>query len=252
MVKSNPVTRKYSYSDVVMLTTIDTLVELALKNETLLAAQRPGWAPPFFTNFQNQLNQTVHTHLGIDSAKNLRKASAVFTGLQGAALKKLGDMKEEIKQNFKDDPITQNELLTTLGFKEHFTEANSNKSQDALIDLLFTFSQNATAEDLALLTAKGVDPALATTIIGYAQTLKDANVQQETLKTTRKGITAETINAFNALYDEGVRIASLAARYTRDDKPLSQSFSFAKLAQAQKAALKAKKQSPPDKPDDKA
>lgn len=247
MVTSNPVKRKYPCSDVIMLTSLSTIVELAIENEALLAAKRPGWAPPYFAGFKAKIDQIVSTHLGIDSAKDLRNATATLYQLQAEALEKLGDLNEEIKQCFKAEPVVRNELFTTLGFKEHYPKARK-RAQDALIGLLFTFDKNATVEVEAQLTAKGIDANLATTIKGYCVLMKNANVKQETFKSNRKGITAETINTFNALYEEGVQISKLSARYTRSDKTLSQSFSFAKLAKAQKAAAKLKKQPPEPTP----
>lgn len=236
-------TRKYNCSDVIMLTTSSTIVENAKFNITDLAAKRTTWANPFFPNLEKRIDDLVKKFLGVDSAKDLRNSTITLNNIQHDALEVLGDVKAQIEADFVKTPVRQKELLNNLGFTAHYTSA-ANKNQEATVNLLFQFKQNMTAAIKTEITAKGTAAATIDQIVAFADALNDANITQETFKSNRPDITEEAVKEFNDLYVDIIAIGKIAQRFYKDDKALQGTFSFTKIANAQKAAAKTKKATP--------
>lgn len=93
-------------------------------------------------------------------------------------------------------------------------------------------------------TAKGTAPTTIDKIIGFADALNEANITQETFKSNRPTITEEAIKEFNKLYIDITAIGKIAQRFYKDDKTLKETFSFTKIAKAQKVEAKVKKAAP--------
>ena len=236
--------RLYNCSDVVMFTTISALLENAKAHKTFLIGKRAIWADPFFADTETRIDTLLQTYLGIDSAKDLRNATQALKVIQANALKVLGDVKVQIEEDFIKTKVRQKELLNTLGFATYYTEASSNKSQEALVNLLFQFKKNMTAAIKTEITAKGTAAAQIDEVISYADALNNANVTQETFKSNRPTITEEAVKAFNDIYTDVKSIAKIAARFFKDQAAIKDTFSFTKIATAQKAAIKTKKATP--------
>ena len=236
-------TRKYNCSDVVLLTTSSTIVENAKTNLTDLVTKRATWADPFFPDLGKRIDDLIKKYLGIDSAKDLRNATIALKDIQTKALTALGDVKAQIEADFVKTPVRQKELLNNLGFTTYYTSA-ANKNQEATVNLLFQFKQNMTAAIKAEITAKGTAAATIDEIITFADALNDANITQETFKSNRPNITEEAIKEFNDLYVDILAIGKITQRFYKDDKALQDTFSFTKIANAQKAAAKIKKATP--------
>lgn len=233
--------RKYKFTDVVMLTSLSTIVENAIANKAALIQKRPTWADPFLQNLQQRINDAIQTYVGVDSAKALRAATKTFETLQEDALQKLSFLKLQIEQDFKKDASQKAEFLSQLGFTSFYKIASQNKSQDALIDLLYQFKKNATPALISSITAKGITATSINEIVSIADTLKNANISQETFKSTRPSITSEAINVFNELYDDVIAVAKISAGIFKEDKARQESFSFTKLSKVQQAAIQEKK-----------
>ena len=236
-------TRKYNCSDIVLLTTASTIVENAKLNKADLVAKRATWADPFFPNLETRIDGLVKKYIGVDSAKNLRNATIALKDIQTKALIKLGDVKAQIEGDFIKDPAIKKELLTNLGFTAFYTQA-ANKVQEATVNLLFQFKQNMTAATKTKITSKGTSAASIVEIINYADALNNANISQETFKSNRPNITEEAVKEFNDLYLDILAITKIAQRFYKDDKALKETFSFTKIANAQKGPGKAKKATP--------
>jgi hypothetical protein len=236
--------RKYNSSDLVMFTTISTLLENAKAHKTFLITKRPLWKDPFFADTETEIDTLLQKYLGIDSAKDLRNATQLLLGIQTKALKVLGDVKTQIEADFYATPVRQKELLNLLGFKSYYTEASSNKSQEATVNLLLQFKKNITVSIKKEITDKGTLAASLDEIVGYADALHDANVTQETFKSNRPTITEEAVKKFNGMYLKVKAIARVAARFFKDEITIKDTFSFTKIATAQKAIIKAKKATP--------
>ena len=243
----DPLKRHYNCSDVAMLIAMGTIAKNALAHQTELVARKSAWAAPFFTNFQTAVDQVIQDQLGISSADALTTATDLVLNIQQVALDKLSDVRTQIAQGLRDNHHKRDQLFTRLGFTAHYQQAYRNYSQEALIALLTRFRQNVDNEQATLVNL--MDLPLINEVKGYADQLIAANVNQEWFKTNRPNITAEKVTAFNGIYETGIAIAITAAHFTRKNKPVSQSFSFSRLVNAQRAALKSKKKPgnpPPD------
>ena len=225
---STTVTRKYNTKDVEMLTATAAIIENAIANKTLLQAKRSTWADPFFENLKTQIQTTTETYLGKDAAQQMRQATQIVLSVQAQALNNLAEFKVQIEQDFKNVPVHKTEILTQLGFTSHHKSAQKG-DQEALVNLLFQFKTNLNPTLNTEIVTKGIAQATIDTIIGYANTLKEANISQETYKSTRKEITDEAITAFNNIYDQVISIAKIASNFYKTDKTKQQQFSFAKV-----------------------
>ncbi|WP_293893602.1 hypothetical protein [Flavobacterium sp.] len=229
---SNSIPRKYKTKDVEMLTATATIIENAIANKTLLQSKRTTWADPFFEDLKTNIENTTNTYLGKDAAKDMRKATQIVLSIQAQALNDLAEFKVQIEQDFKANPTQKTEILTQLGFTTYHKLAQ-NGDQEGLVNLLFQFKTNMDATLNAEIIAKGTAQVTIDNIIGYADTLKNANISQETYKGTRQEITDEAIQAFNGIYDQVISIAKISSNFYKTDKKKQQLFSFAKVVSNQ-------------------
>lgn len=236
-------TRLYNCSDVVMFTTSSTVIENAKTHKVDLISKRSIWADPFFPNLEKRGDDLLKKYLGIDSAKDLRNATQLLKEIQTKAIKALGDVKAQVEADFVKTKVRQKEILTNLGFTSYYTQA-ANKNQEATVNLLFQFKKNMDAALKTEITAKGTAATLIDEVISYADALNDANVNQETFKSNRPTLTDEAVKAFNDFYIDVTAISKIIRRFYKDDIALKETFSFTKIANAQKAAAKAKKATP--------
>ena len=225
---STSVTRKYKTKDVEMLTASATIIENAIANKTLLQSKRTTWADPFFDDLKSQIQTTTNTYLGKDAAQFMRQATQVVLTIQSQALNDLAEFKVQIEQDFKNTPVQKTEILTQLGFSTYHKSAQKG-DQEGLVNLLFQFKTNLNPTLNTEIVTKGTAQATIDNIIGYANTLKDANITQETYKGTRKEITDEAIRAFNLIYDQVIGIAKISSNFYKNEKPKQELFRFAKV-----------------------
>jgi hypothetical protein len=223
----NTNSRTYPGKDVEMLTTGSVIVESAIANQDKLVPRRNIWAPPYFSNLGKRIDSAFQNHLGIDSAKDLRQSTQVLLGIQKQGLKNLAIVKIQIDEDFKKDPARRTEILKQLGFTNYLKDAQ-RKDQEALINLLYMFKQNLPGLR-AEIEAKGTDKASLDTIVGYADTLKNANISQETFKGGKKTITAEAVTEFNDIYDELISICKIAAKFFMEEPHLKDQFTYSKV-----------------------
>jgi hypothetical protein len=94
------------------------------------------------------------------------------------------------------------------------------------------FKNNMTTALKTEITDKGTSATLIDDIITFADQLKDSNISQEALKGGRKEISAAGVLEFNAIYEQIIGIAKIAAKFTKDDKAKTQEFSYAKTIKA--------------------
>lgn len=220
--------RKYSGKDVDMLITASTLIENALANKTLLQSKRSNWTDAFFDDLQTKITTALEEHLGVDSAKDLRQSTQTLVSIQKQALKDLAEVKVQIVEDFKKDKTKQAEILTQLGFTTYLKEAQKG-DQEALVQLLYKFKTNLTAPLKAEIVEKGTAPGILDQTASYADTLKNADITQETFKGTRKEITTAGINAFNEIYEEVISIGKIASKFYKEEPVKKDLFSFAKI-----------------------
>ena len=187
--------RTYTGKDVDMFTACATIIEHAIIHKIFLISKRANWADPFLQNILTRIQNAFSDFLGIDNAKEMREATQVVIGIQTIALRDLAEFKVQIMEDFKNNKTRRNEILTRLGFTAHLKDAQKN-DQEALIELLLKFKKNMTAALQTEITNAGTSAALITAIIGYANVLKTSNITQETLKGSRKTISASAVKEF--------------------------------------------------------
>jgi hypothetical protein len=233
--------RKYNVKDVDLLVSSETIIDSAIAHKVVLQGKRSTWADPFFDNLKATINKALEDHLGVDNAKQLRESTKLVGSIQADAIKDLAEVKVQIVQDFKDDKTLQKEIETQLGFSSYHAAAQK-KNQEALINLLYQFKTNLTPDLKAKIIKQGTAPILLDQIVGYANTLKAANVEQEGSKGTRKEISNEGVVAFNSIYDAVVSICKISSKFFKQEPAIQQQFSFAKVTKtlgiSKKAAAK--------------
>lgn len=219
--------RIYKSKDVDMLTACATIIEQAIIHKTFLVSKRPTWADPFLPNLKTRIDNAFSDFLGIDNAKELREQTQILLGIQKNAIRDLAEFKVQIEEDFKADKPRLKEILTQLGFTAHHKDAQ-NHDQEALIELFLKFKKNMTAPLQTEIVNAGTPLALIQTIIGYANTLKNANITQETFKGSRKVITQTAVTEFNAIYSQIISIARISANLSKGNQAIQDKFSYTK------------------------
>ena len=221
--------RIYNNKDVDMIITIDTIMDSAIANKTFLQTKRSNWADPFFQDIKTQIDSVVQQYLGQDNAKALRQSTQIVKGIQAKALTELAEVKVQIDQDFKPTPDRRTEILKQLGFTDYYESARK-KDQEALINLLYQFKTNLTAELKTEIANKGTAPAALEEIVEFADTLKNANVTQEGNKGTKKEMTNEGIQALNDIYSKVISIAMISAKFFQKEPTKKALFSYTKVS----------------------
>src|SRR3954469_22364935 len=170
--------------DVELITVLSIIVEAAILHKEILQPKRSNWADPYFDNVKGRIDSATQTFLGVDSAKDLRQSTQAINGIQNEALPLLAEFKVQVEEDYKKDVPRRNEIFKQLGFTD-FHGAAQRKDQEALVNLLFQFKQNMTADLSDEITAKGTLLSTITTITGFADAVKGANISQETMKAGR-------------------------------------------------------------------
>lgn len=225
------VKRKFKGTSAEMLIVAASIVQAAMLHLAALVAKRPIWANPFFPDFEARINTIISTYLGVDNAAALRQQTAAVNSIFDTSKDNVSDMKLQIEQDYKDDKPRMKEILTTLGYKLYWDQAQGS-DQEGLINLLLAFKQNLTVELRNELIAKGSLPAMLTQITDAGQTLLNANVTQESLKQSKKGATDTAIIAFNKIYDDTITVCKLATRYLKNEPSARDQFSYSKALAA--------------------
>ena len=234
---STTVQRIYKTKDVDMLIAASTIIETAIANKTFLQSKRATWADPFFEDLQAEINTTIQSFLGIDSAKDLREATQVVVSIQQQALKDLAEVKVQLVEDFKNNPTRQTEILTQLGFTSYHKQAQKG-DQEALINLLYKFKTNLTPTLATEIETQGIAMATLTTITNYADTLKAADITQESNKGIRKTITTEAITQFNTIYSKVISVSKISSKFYKDNPAQKEQFSFNKISKTINASRK--------------
>jgi hypothetical protein len=163
------------------------------------------------------------------------------------AYKALSEFKVQVDGDFKKDPVFLNELLISLGFRDHFAALNSG-DQEAMIQHLYMFSNNITPAQKTAITAKGMMPALITEILGYADTLTKANITQEQAKGNRPDTSGKRVVELNDMYDTVMGVAKMAHRFYNGNPTLQDLYSYTKILKNLNATGKNDDNTPPSPP----
>lgn len=220
--------RIYKSKDVDMLSACAAIIVQAIKHQVFLVSKRPKWADPFFKDLAERIDAAFSNILGIDNAKEMRTATQVLLTIQAKALRDLSEFKVQLEADFKNNKNRLLELLTNLGFSQHYKQVQQ-KDQQAMINLLFQFKQNMSPELQTEITDAGTPETLITAITGYANELKNSNVTQETLKGNRKEVSQAGITELNGIYSEVIDIAKISSNFFKDNKAVQSQFSYSKV-----------------------
>ena len=223
------IARKYKVKDVEMLTATATIIENSIANKVFLQTKRSTWANPFFEDLKSEIENITNTYLGKDAAQQMRQSTQIVLGIQKQALIELAEFKVQVEQDFKSNLVQRTEILTQLGITTYYKMAQKG-DQEGLVNLLFQFKTNLNPTLSAEIVAKGTSLNTLDNIAGYAEVLKNANINQETFKGTRKEITDEAIQAFNEIYEKVISVAKIANNFYKTDKVKQQLFSFSKVS----------------------
>ena len=218
--------RLYKGKDVDMLTALSTILTNAQANQPTLQQKRTNLTVAYLKDLETRLNTIIKDNLGVDNAKQLRQQTATVYGIEKPAYTALSVMKKQIESSFSNNKPRLKELLTELGYNSFFKGAQ-NKDTEAVINLLYQYQENMTPALQEELTASGIPTEDITQPLAYAETLRTANVSQESFKGTKKVATADVVQAFNDIYLEIIsKISKLAAVFFPGSKPQQQLLSY--------------------------
>lgn len=217
-----------------MITALSLIFAVVMEHKTKVEAEFPLWAAPFLANIEKQLADGFKTFLGFDNAEALRKATLVLQGIQTTSLDDLTTLKTRLT-TFVKDKATLTEYLKTFGYEDYYKEAKDNLSQSDLINLLFRINKKITPEVKADLLTKNINTELLDRLVGYADTLNNANITQESFKFTKPTETAEQNTALNALYTTVMDVVKPTADFFKKDKTISSRLSYSAALKQVKA-----------------
>ena len=214
--------RKYKCKDVVMLMATKTILQSMLANLADLSTVRTNWTPAYVTALILKIDTGIEKFLGLDKKQSLREATALLNQIMTPASRDLAFIKTQIEVDFDTAAV---EILKTLGLNRNLNHID----QETLIQVLYAFKKGMSNQLKKSITQSGTNPVLIDNIIAYATQLQEANLSQESLKSSSQNISEEAILAFNAIYDEVIGIGKIASKYYKDDKLKKDQFTFSKV-----------------------
>lgn len=220
--------RKYKQQPVVVLTACETIANNCIENQAFLASKRPAWADPFFTNLKTEI-QGLFPLIGVDNRKVTREATLALHLVIEPAIKDLKELKVQMDADIPK--ARREEIYNVLGFTLYYKSAVKGNQVD-LINLLARFKTNITAELTNEITVIGIDAALITRISGYALSIQNANVTQETAKMAQPNLTAAVVEKINNVYTKTVNICKICKIFYKDDTEKRAMFSYSKTVAA--------------------
>lgn len=219
--------RSYKGKDSEMLIVLSVIIGFCLQNLAFLSTKRSNWNKKFFDDLQASIDALVKKHMGYDSALAMRNATVAVKNIMKPAYKALSEFKVQVEVDFKKDKNFLNEILISLGFRDHFAALNSG-DQEAMIQHLYKFATNITPAQKTAIIAKGMMPQLITDITGYADLLTKANITQEQLKGSRPETSANRVADLNDMYNTVIGIAKMAHRFYKDNPTSQDQLSYTK------------------------
>ncbi len=223
--------KAFNYSAFDTLTACDTLVKQCIIDKDEIIKNRPGWADPFFPDLLINIEGAYSKHLHIDNAKELKESTKVLKAIIAPARDDLSEFNVQLKNDFKKNKTRLYEIKSTLGFNTYYAKASAGV-QFAILNLLYKFKNNMTDQLAAEINDKGMNPVLIPNIKGYADTLKAANVTQESAKKNRPKISEASIIALNEIYNTVISICEIVYNLFKKDPVKQAMYSFTKTVEA--------------------
>lgn len=214
--------RIYTYKDVVMLMAAKTLLQTMRAHLDELGQVRTNWTEAYITELILKIDTAIENFLGLDKKQPLREATDLLNQLMNPALRDLSLIKTQVEVDFKKNAT---EILKTLGLNKKLALLG----QEELIETLFSFKKGMTPKLKTEMTAKGTNPVLIDKILGYTTRLEQANISQETLKSSTQDVSEELVVTFNSIYTEVIGIGKIASKYYINDPLKKDKFTFSKI-----------------------
>ncbi|MGD9931541.1 MAG: hypothetical protein AB7U05_16090 [Mangrovibacterium sp.] len=223
--------RNYKAKDEAMLMACKTIVKSMSLNLPELSMARSNWTESYVSELDARIDGAINDFLGLDKQKELRAATSQLENILKPALKNLGFLKTQIEVDLDGQA---REILKGLGY----TKSLNKLDQEGLITQLHAFKKGMTNELKTQLTAKGTNPALIDSVIGYADALQEANIAQEVLKATSREVSDEAVAIFNSIYAEVIGICKIASKVFGDDPVKKGQFTFSQVVKRMGASVK--------------
>ncbi|MCL5030279.1 MAG: hypothetical protein M1480_14805 [Bacteroidetes bacterium] len=219
---------KFHCTNSELITVSELIISNAEDNKTNIVAKRPKMADPYFPDQNTRVLAAKDKYIGLDSAKNMRTATTVLNSIMKTAKDDLSEFNTDLAVDYKKDKTKLNEILNTLGFNKYYNSVTHN-NQKGTLDLFAQFKKNLTAELEADIIDKGMSTDLITRIKGYADSLDNANLTQESAKGKRPEITDEAVTELNEIYHEIIAMCIVCQKIFKDDDAKKNLFVFSKV-----------------------
>jgi prophage DNA circulation protein len=201
------------------------------------------WTPAYANGFKTRVANAVAQYLGLDPKKILRNTTVAVHAIQESAMRDIAFLKVQLEADFASNKTLLNEMLKTLGFNDYLKKVQQGNHEN-LIAFLQMFSKNITTDIRKAIVDAGTDTQLLDRIKAYADPFTQADMKQESLKTSSKEIPAETIDQLNLLYDEGIALCKIASKFYHANPIKKEQFTFSKIARKVNIQVKKDKDSP--------
>lgn len=227
--------KSYGGSYIVMLVASGTVCENVRQYLETFTNERDEITAEYIDSFEDTINNALQKYLGVNSHTQVKEATQVIRNIAKASINDLGLFSVQFLSDFKKERDRKNLIYSTLGFTKSWRKAQT-KNNTALIELLLTFQNNLTPEIESEITAKGLRLARINSVLAHADTLRQANITQESLKGIAKVQTAQAKAVFDNIYEESIKLCTLGRQLFRTEKARRAMFSFRALERAQIAA----------------
>jgi len=167
----------------------------------------------------------------LDKKQALRDATELLNQIKTPALRDLALVKTQIEVDFAKNA---DKMLKSLGLDKNL----HNIDQEGLIELLYSFTKGMTETMKAEIVQKGTNPELIEAVVGYAAQLQQANLNQESQKTSTQEVSQEAVDTFNGIYTEVIGIGKITAKIYKDAPLKKDLFTFSKVVKKMGAANK--------------
>jgi len=214
--------RIYKFKDVVMLMAAKTILQSMQTNLGELSKARTNWTAAYVSELIERIESAIEDFLGLDKKQSLRQATDLLNRISTPALSNLGFIKTQIEVDFATEAT---EMLKTLGLNKNL----HNISQEGLIEVLYTFKKGMTEQLITTITEKGTNPELIETTLQYSTQLQQANLTQESLKSSTQEVSQEAVDTFNGIYSEVMGICKIASKAFKADPLKKDQFTFNKV-----------------------
>ncbi len=232
--------RFYSSSDVDMLTACAIVVNRAIDHKVELAAKRSGWTEAYFSKLRLKVDKLYNEQLGVNSNVEMRRATQEADIVRNKAINALRLLREELKISLRNEPAKRDEFLKQLGYSNNGISVR----QKDVLEHLHLIKMHMTDELTTELKSKGIDATMLSSIVTYADNMRESYTLQKNTKGLRKEITQESVEELNSLYVEVSDICRLIRVHYPEDKKWKEKFCYQSILNNLKTASSTSQNTP--------